>query len=95
MIMYETEEERLKARRAAARRWKKRNKHRRTQDGYLDAKQPRKAKVTAEKIRAKRQKKLSRTAKVDQWFDQLRKKHAGKPRLTESVKPPIPLIIPE
>lgn len=92
--VYETEEERIKARREAARRWKKRNKHRRRQGHYFeDAGQTRKKKPSVSAIRAKQQKKLTRLAKIDEWFDRLRKKHAGKPRLTKSIKPPIPLIL--
>lgn len=75
--------EQLEARRKAAREWKERNKARRTKDGYMEISQREKLKPGP---------KNGQKLKADAWWEALKKKHEGKPRLGKSIKPPIFLM---
>lgn len=71
--------EQLDARRQAARECKLRNKERRTKDGYKESTATRKKYEQSSKNR-------------DAWWEALKKKHEGKPRLEKSIKPPVYLM---
>lgn len=79
--------EQREARRRAAREWKQRNKNRRTADGYGKAGEPRLKKAPSYKSK--------RTPQRDEWWEALKKKHAGKPRLEKSILPPLLLNLHE
>lgn len=73
-------EERKEARREAAREWKARNRARRVAEGYV-----------GKPIRHPKPKGRPKQdhAALDAWWEKLKKKHEGQPRLTHSIKPPI------
>lgn len=73
-------------RRKASREWKERNKGRRSKDGYGRTEMK-------DKLRPGR--KPGEKQRIDALWEKLKIKHAGKPRLKKSIKPPIFLNFPE
>lgn len=80
-------EEQKEQRREAARDWKERNKGRRVDGKYIGDPEPGYVQKSAPKQRYNQNKREQMQS--DAWWEALKKKHAGKPRLKKSIKPPI------
>lgn len=87
--IYATEAERLEAKREAAREWKRRNKARRTAEGYVGEAEPGYKEKGALRKRYNHMKKEQ--IQLDKWWEALKKKHAKwkGTRLKKSLKPPV------
>lgn len=85
--IYATEAERIEAKREAAREWKRRNRNRRTPEGYRDEPAP---KIKVPRRRNYNHMKREQIA-LDAWWERLKVKHAKwkGTRLKRSLKPPI------
>jgi ribosomal protein L44E len=82
MKAYETEAERIEARRRASREWKERNSLRRAGAVYTGRPVPHPK---------RKHYPTKRDLQRDAWWEALKAKHAGKPRLDKSIKPYTPL----
>lgn len=87
--IYATEAERLEAKREAAREWKRRNRNRRTPEGYMGET------VKVERHKNEPKHKYNQTKRqqmqLDAWWEALKVKHAKwkGTRLKRSLNPPI------
>lgn len=91
--IYATEAERIEAKREAAREWKRRNRNRRTPEGYRD--EPVKVSKFAPKTRYNQTKREQQ--QLDAWWEALKVKHAkwNGTRLKRSINPPVFLDLPK